>query len=346
MIRRADDDGPVLVTGPGGFLGAAIVAALLARGRCVRGFSRSEPPGLTRLNVAFVRGDVADAEALDRACRGAAAVFHTAAKPPPWGRRRDYERTNVLGTRNVIAACRRHGVRRLVYTSSPSVVFHGGDLEGVDESHPYPARHLADYPATKAEAERAVVAAGKEGGLRTIVLRPHQIWGPGDPHFLPRLVRRARRLRRIGDGHNRVDTTFIDDAAEAHLLAEQALAANASLSGRIFFISGGDPVPAWEMIDRLLGAAGFPPVRGAMSLAAARRLGRACEWIWRGLALPGEPPLTRFVATALGTSHWFDIAAARRDLGYRPAVSIAEGLERLARRLREEAGHRGHGGTP
>ncbi|MEJ5359633.1 MAG: NAD-dependent epimerase/dehydratase family protein [Desulfobacterales bacterium] len=333
-----NDGEPVLVTGPGGFLGSALVSALVARGRRVRGFSRSAPPGLSRLPIEFLQGDLADLEAVDRACRGVAVVFHTAAKPPPWGRRRDYVRTNVIGTRNVIAACRRHGVRRLIHTSSPSVVFTGGDLEGVDESAPYPPRYNADYPATKAEAERAVIAAGKEGALRTIVLRPHQIWGPGDPHFVPRLLRRARRLRRIGEGKNLVDTTFIEDAAEAHLLADRALAENAALSGRVFFISQGEPLPAWEMIDRILNAAGLPPVRGAMSLAAARRLGWICEWLWRGLALPGEPPLTRFVAEALGTAHWFDISAARRDLGYRPRVSVAQGLERLARSLNSAGG--------
>ncbi len=337
-MNRCGDE-PILVTGPGGFLGSALVSALLARGRKVRGFSRSKPPGLSRLPVRFLPGDLADPEAVNRACRGVEVVFHTAAKPPPWGRRRDYVRTNVRGTRNVIDACLRHGVRRLIYTSSPSVVFNGRDLEGVDESAPYPARYNADYPATKAEAERAVIAAGKAGDLRTIVLRPHQIWGPGDPHFLPRLLRRAHRLRRIGDGKNLVDTTFIDDAVEAHLLADRALAENPALSGRVFFISQGEPLPAWEMIDRILNAAGRPPVQGSISLVAARRIGWVCEWLWRGLALPGEPPLTRFVAEALGTAHWFDLSAARRDLGYRPRVSVAQGLERLARFLRPGNGN-------
>jgi nucleoside-diphosphate-sugar epimerase len=319
----------VLVTGGGGFLGSAIVRALIARGDAVRSFSRRPQPGLAALGVEHRQGDIADPEALAAAAAGVDVVFHTAAKPPPWGRRRDYERINVRGTRNVIAACRRAGVPRLVHTSTPSVVFDGSDLEGVDESRPYAARYTAEYPRTKAIAEREVAAAGAAGGLLTVALRPHQIWGPGDPHFAPRIIARARRLRRIGDGKNRVDTTFIDDAARAHLLAADALRENPAVSGRVYFISQGEPVPAWEMVDAILSAAGLPPVRGRISHRAARLIGWCAEMIYAGLRLPGEPPMTRFVADALAKSHWFDIGAARRDLGYRPAVTTAQGLERL-----------------
>jgi len=257
-------------------------------------------------------------------------VHHTAAKPPPWGRPRDYHRVNVVGTGNVIAACRRSGVGRLVHTSTPSVVFTGRDLEGVDESTPYPERYPTAYARTKAAAERAVVRAGATGELATICLRPHEIWGPGDPHFAPRIVARASRLRRIGDGRNLVDTTYIDNAAEAHLLAADRLRADPRLSGRVYFISQGEPVAVWDMIDAILKAAGRPPVRGRVSHRVARLLGWACETVYAGLKLPGEPPMTRFVADALARHHWFDIGAARRDLSYTPRVSTAEGLERLA----------------
>lgn len=328
----------VLVTGGGGFLGSAIVRALVARGDVVRSFSRRPRPELVALGVAHLCGDVADLEALSSAAQGVDVVIHTAAKPPPWGRRREYETTNVQGTLNVIAACRRRSVGRLVHTSTPSVVFDGRDLEGVDESHPYPARYTADYPATKAAAEKAVVAAGAGAGLLTIALRPHQIWGPGDPHFTPRLIARARRLRRIGNGKNRVDTTYIDDAAAAHLLAADRLRENPALSGRVYFISQGEPVAAWEMIDRILAAAGLPPVRGRIPYRVARLLGWLCEKIFAVLRLPGEPPMTRFLAEALAKSHWFDIGAARRDLGYRPQVSTAEGLARLQAYLSSRKG--------
>lgn len=320
----------VLVTGGGGFLGSAVVRRLVTRGDRVRSFSRRTYPELKALGVEQVPGDIVDAEALERACAGADVVHHTAAKAPPWGAPEEYRRINVSGTLNVIAACRRCAVARLVHTSTPSVVFDGRDLEGVDESTPYPERYTAPYPLTKAEAEKAVVQAGNEGPLRTICLRPHEIWGPRDPHFAPRILARAHRLRRIGDGRNRVDTTYIDNAAEAHVLAADRLRADPTLSGRVYFISQGEPVPVWDMIDAILKAAGRPPVRGRVSHRLARAAGWACEAAYGILRLPGEPPMTRFVADALAKSHWFDIGRARRELGYVPRVSTEEGLVRLS----------------
>ena len=234
----------------------------------------------------------------------------------------------MTGTENVIAACRSHGIARLIYTSSPSVVFDGTDMEGVDESAPYPQTYHAHYPATKALAERQVLGAAGDG-LHTITLRPHLIWGPEDNHLVPRIIARANRLRRIGTGQNRVDTIYIDNAADAHILAADRLLENPSLSGNVYFISQDDPVPAWDMVDWILAAAGRDPVRGTVSLRTARTVGTVLETLYRWLSLSAEPPMTRFVAEELATAHWFDISAAKRDLGYRPAVSIQEGLERL-----------------
>jgi nucleoside-diphosphate-sugar epimerase len=327
----------VLVTGGGGFLGRAVVRAFAARGDRVRSFSRRRHAELEELGIEQMCGDIADAGALERAFAGMDVVFHTAAKPPPWGDSDDYHRTNVRGTHNVITACRRKNVPRLVYTSTPSVVFDGRDIEGADESAPYPERHTTAYAATKALAEQAVIRAADDR-LLTIVLRPHQIWGPEDPHFVPRIIARAHRLRRIGDGRNRIDTTYIDNAAEAHLLAADALKANPDLSGRVYFISQGEPVPAWDMIDAILKAAGLGPVRGHVPHRWARTLALVLEKIYAWLGLAGEPPMTRFVADALATSHWFDIGAARRDLGYAPTVSTAEGLRRLEAWLRRQEG--------
>jgi nucleoside-diphosphate-sugar epimerase len=338
MTRTGHVPESVLVTGGGGFLGLAIVRALAARGDRVRSYSRSAHAELEALGIEQVCGDIADRRTLEDACTGMEAVFHTAAKPPPWGRTADYHRTNVRGTQNVIAACRNARVPRLIHTSTPSVIFDGRDLEGVDESVPYPARHTAAYAATKALAEQAVVAAADDR-LRTIVLRPHEIWGPGDPHFAPRIIARAGRLRRIGSGRNLVDTTYIDNAAEAHVLAADALKANPGLSGRVYFISQGEPIPAWDMIDAILKAAGLGPVRGRVPHRLARTMGLVFEKLYEWLPLPGEPPLTRFVADALARSHWFDIGAARRDLGYAPTVSTADGLRRLAAWLQREGGN-------
>jgi nucleoside-diphosphate-sugar epimerase len=337
MTLPAHTPESVLVTGGGGFLGLAIVRALTARGDRVRSYSRSAHAELQALGIEQVCGDIADLQALERACAGMEAVFHTAAKPPPWGRTVDYHRTDVLGTKNVIAACRDTRVPRLIHTSTPSVVFDGRELEGVDESAPYPARHTAAYAATKALAEQTVIAAAADR-LRTIVLRPHEIWGPGDPHFAPRIIARAGRLRRIGSGRNLVDTTYIDNAAEAHLLAADALRDNPSLSGRVYFISQGEPIPAWDMIDAILRAAGRGPVKGHVPHRLAWTMGLVFEKLYTWLRLAGEPPMTRFVADALTKSHWFDIGAARRDLGYAPKVTTAEGLRRLEAWLNRQEG--------
>jgi nucleoside-diphosphate-sugar epimerase len=323
---------PILVTGGGGFLGGALVGMLTARGAAVRSFSRSRHKRLDRLGVEQFQGDLGDRETLAKACRGVELVFHVAAKTGVWGPYRDFHQTNVVGTQNVIAACRATGVRRLVYTSSPSVVFDGGDMEGVDESVPYPAGYLAHYPRTKAMAEQLVRHAGRRG-LRTIALRPHLIWGPGDNHLVPRIIQRARRLRIVGRGRNKVDTTYVDNAAHAHILAAAKLDRRPDLSGRVYFISQDAPVVLWDMVNAILAAADLPPVERAVSLKTARRAGFLLEWIYRVLRLPGEPPMTRFVAEELASAHWFDLRAAREDLGYRPTVSTEEGLRRLRRWL-------------
>ncbi len=325
----------VLVTGGGGFLGGAIVRQLVEMGATVRSFSRRKYPHLDRLGVEQHQGDLSDARAVENACRDVETVFHTAAKAGVWGACADYYRANVLGTRHVLAACRAMGVARLIHTSSPSVVFASGDMEGVDESVPYPSVYHAHYPRTKAVAEQEVRAAARQG-LPAIILRPHLIWGPGDPHIAPRLIARAHRLRRIGTGRNKVDTIYIDNAATAHLLADQALKNNPTLSGKVYFISQGEPIALWQMIDRILQAGGKPPLQKSISPAAAVALGAVCEGIYTFFRLKGEPPMTRFVAREMSTAHWFNIEAARRDLGYAPRVSIDQGMENLARWLRNQ----------
>lgn len=331
QINRKKTNRPprLLVTGGGGFLGGAIVRALIRQGESVRSFSRGFYPDLEALGVEQVQGDLRDAEAVESACSGVETVFHTAAKAGVWGAERSFAATNVDGTRNVIEACRKQGVAQLIYTSSPSVVFDGSDMEGIDESAPYPARYLTHYPRTKAQAERMVRSAADEN-LKTIAMRPHLIWGPGDNHLVPRIIARARRLRRVGNGRNRVDTIYIDNAADAHLLAAEALRKDASLSGRVYFISQGKPIRLWEMVNAILAAGGLPPVRRSISPRTALCIGAVLEFCYRCLGIRAEPPMTRFVAKELATSHWFDISAARRDLGYAPRVSTEQGLQQLA----------------
>jgi nucleoside-diphosphate-sugar epimerase len=323
-----------LVTGGGGFLGGAIVRRLVERGDRVSSLARGRYPELEALGVEQHQGDVADAEVVRKAAAGCDVVFHVAAKAGVWGRYEDYHRANVVGTENVIAACRAHRVSRLVYTSSPSVVFDGRDQEGVNESVPYPKHFEAHYPRTKALAEQLGLAANGPI-LATVALRPHLIWGPGDNHLVPRILERGRagKLRRIGRHNKLIDTTYIDNAADAHLLAADRLALGSALAGKAYFLSQGEPVPLWDMVNRILAAGGVAPVTRSVPESVAYLAGTTCEVLYSVMRRRDEPPMTRFVARELSTAHWFDISAAKRDLGYEPRVSIDEGLRRLAEAL-------------
>ena len=334
------DSKPILVTGGGGFLGSAIVRMLRGRGAAVRSLARNHYPELNELGVAQYRGDVADPEAVGRATAGCSAVFHVAARAGLWGRYADYYRANVVGTQTVIAACRQNGVRRLIYTSSPSVVFTGEDLEGADESIPYAPRYDAAYPATKAIAEKLVLASN-DASLGTVSLRPHLIWGPGDNNILPRIFARARagRLFRIGNRNPLIDLTYIDNAAHAHVLAGDRLAPGSTIAGKAYFVAQGQPVPLWDMVNRFLSVAGLPPVSRSVPLALAVILGGAFEAVYTVFRLPGEPRMTRFLARELSTAHWYNLDAARRDLGYAPIVGIEEGLLRLGESLASQDDH-------
>ncbi len=326
----------VLVTGGTGFLGRRLVERLLAEGRAVSVLGRTPAPDLEKRGVRFIRASLDDAPAVTAACAGVGTLFHTAAKVGVWGRYDDFFRTNVLGTRALLAGCRAHGVAHFVYTSTPSVVYNGQSLANADESLPLTTDCPSPYPLTKAIAEREVLAANS-AALRTVALRPHLIWGVGDPHLVPRVLARARsgRLRIVGDGKNRVDMVHVENAVDAHLLAEQALARTDSpAAGRAFFITNGEPVVLWNWINDLLRALGQAPVTKKISLSAASTIGAVCETLWRALPVSTEPPMTRFIAAELAKDHWFNLTAARRDLGYTPKISMANGTANLVKHLR------------
>lgn len=306
----------------------------LARGDRVRALVRREDPALRDLGVEQRLGDLRDAEAVRAACSGVEVVQHVAGLAGIWGPWRDYFAVNVRGTENVLSGCMRHGVGRLVFTSSPSVTFDGRPQEGINESAPYPSRWLCHYPHSKALAEQ-IVRAAANNSFRTCSLRPHLIWGPRDQHLIPRLLARARRgqLRRIGDGTNRIDMVYVENAAAAQLLAADALDARPEISGRAYFISQGEPVNCWQWIDEILDLAGLPPVARSLSLRTAYALGATLEAVHTVLRIRSEPRMTRFLAAQLGVSHYFSIARAQADLHYRPRVPTVEGMKRLAASL-------------
>lgn len=333
-----------LVTGAGGFLGLYLTEALLRNGDSVRAVCRGSYPELEGLGVEVFRVDLGKAdegkeeENLLRACDGVETIFHVAAISgigEPWEK---YYRTNTLGTRNLLNAAKKSGVGRFVLTSSPSVTFAGEPQCGVDESAPYPEIWTAHYPHSKALAEKMILEANGKDGLLSCALRPHLIWGPRDKALIPRLIARARsgRLRRVGDGTNFVDMIYVENAAQAHVQAAEALKEGSPVCGRAYFLSQGTPVNCWEWINELLAIYDLPPVRRSISFKTARTVGTVCEKIWKLFRWESDPPMTRFLASQLAYSHYFDITRAREDFGYDPKISKSEGMEALRQEYLEK----------
>ncbi len=324
----------VLVTGGGGFLGSAICHQLLARGDEVIAYQRSASDELEKLGAKVVQASITDAEALSGSIEGTDAVIHTAAKAGIWGLYEDYFLANVTGTKNVISACHNNDVHKLVFTSSPSITHADGDIEGGDESMPYAEHYNSPYPATKALAEQMVMAANSPE-LHTVSLRPHLIWGPGDNHLLPKLLERVKNGKLKLPGPDKlIDTIYIDNAARAHLLALDRLQSKPEIvGGKTYFVSNDEPLSQRRIIGGLLKAAGLDVDIQPVSPRIAIAVGTLLETGWKLFRLKSEPPLTRWSAEHLSTAHWYDISAAKRDLGYTVEVSIDEGLEKLAASL-------------
>ncbi len=320
-----------LVTGGSGFLGRQVIAQLAARGERVAVLCRTRVPDLERLGVRPCQGDLRDRVATIEACRGIEIVIHVAGLAGIWGPWREYHATNVQGTLHVLEGCHRHGVGRLVFTSTPSVTFGGGNQANVDEHAPYPRRWLCHYSHSKALAEQSVLKSHRDGLLHTCAVRPHLVWGPGDRQLVPRLIERAKqgRLVRVGSGENLIDMTYVDNAALAHVLAADALAKAAPAGGEAYFISQGEPVRCWEWIDQLLNLAGVGTVSKSISSSLAYVAGGLYEAMYWATLRRSEPPMTRFLAKQLALDHYFRIDKAQYDLGYRPRVSTEEGMLRL-----------------
>jgi len=320
----------VLVTGGGGFIGMALIKRLIAEGHKVTSYSRREYPLHWALGISSIQADIGDLETLERACKGKDVVFHLAARIGIWGDYDDYHTTNVTGTFNVIKACRKVGVDRIVFTSSSAVVFDGSDLEGIDEAHPYPESHGSHLATTKAMAERLILEANSKE-LKTIALRPHLVWGPYDAHLIPGILKRvgSGRMRRIGDQEHFIDTTYIDNMVDALILAAEALESNPKAAGKALFITNGEPARVWDFINSIIQIAGHPPIHKKIPEKFALLAAGISEWFHKIFKIKSEPFMTRYAIRELITNHWFDISAAREILGYKPGVSYAEGFKHL-----------------
>jgi 2-alkyl-3-oxoalkanoate reductase len=323
-----------LVTGGGGFLGGAIVKALVKRGDEVKTIQRNNYSWHQDIGVESFKGDLTNQDDINQASKNCDVIFHVAAKAGVWGDYDEYYQANVVATKNVLEACKKNNIKYLVYTSTPSVVFDGTNEDGINESVPFVKEYFNAYQKTKAEAEQLVIKANNEE-LKTVSLRPHLIWGPGDPHLVPRVINRAKagRLKLVGNENNKVDSCYIDNATQAHLLALDCLKNSGVCAGKVYFISNDEPLGMSELINKILAAAELPPVNKKIPERLAYIVGTILEKIYTLLNIKEEPIMTRFVARQLSTSHWFDLTAAKKDLGYQATISIDEGMQRLKQSL-------------
>jgi nucleoside-diphosphate-sugar epimerase len=320
----------VLVTGGSGFIGGALIKDLARKGIETVTICRGKHPHIDKFGAIHFQGDIRNQQLVNDAAKGCDVVFHVAAKAGIWGAWKDYYSINVTGTENIFHACRVNKIPALVYTSTPSVVFNGQDITGADETIPYAENFLCHYAHTKAIAEQKVLAANSNG-LRTVALRPHLVWGPGDTNLIPRLLDRGRRgvLKQVGDGQNLVAISYIDNVVAAHLLAAENLEKNGSAAGKAYFVSQGEPVNLWQWINDLFARLQIPPVSSKISFNKAYVAGLAMETVYGVLRIKREPLMTRFLAEQLAKSHWFSMHNAKGDFGYEPIISTEEGLDRL-----------------
>jgi 2-alkyl-3-oxoalkanoate reductase len=324
----------ILVTGGGGFLGKHVCKTLLQNGFNVRSYSRKAYPKLEALGVEYYQGDLNSENDLYQASIPCQGIIHCAAKAGVWGKKADYENTNFLGTKNVVEVAKKLSIP-LVYTSTPSVVFNGQDILGEDESLPYAKKTYCHYVSSKIKAESYVLQNAQQKNIRAIALRPHLIWGPGDPHILPRLRKKSQKnsLVQIGDAKNLVDTIYVENAAWAHLLALQSLLDSDKFSGKSYFLGQKSPVFLWDFIYNLLSACGETPIKRKISLRLSYFLGSLYEFIYKTIPwlAKKEPPLTRFVALQLTHSHYFSHSNIIKDLGFSPKVTTKEGLDLVSK---------------
>ncbi|TDJ05693.1 MAG: NAD-dependent epimerase/dehydratase family protein, partial [Deltaproteobacteria bacterium] len=300
---------------------------LLGKGHELYSFSRSDHLFYKEQGITWFQGDICDFETLKKAVSGMNVVFHTASKVSPWGRWEDFYSINVMGTKNTILACQEEGVKKLIYTSSPSVVFGKNDLKGADESTPYPKKFIANYGKSKAMAEESILNSHGKKDLATVALRPHLIFGEEDPHLIPRLLK--KKLFQVGNGDNMVDVIYVENAADAHILAMEKLSIASPIGGKAYFLGQEKPIPLWDFIGAILKGVGRDPIKKKISLKFAYNLGLMFEKIYQTLGIyKKEPPITRFVALQLGKHHYFDHTNAEKDLGYHPQVNLKNAIER------------------
>ncbi|HEV7401013.1 MAG TPA: NAD-dependent epimerase/dehydratase family protein [Solirubrobacterales bacterium] len=280
------------VTGGSGFIGGKLVQRLVAEGHPVRALARSDAAAerVAALGAEPVRGELGDRASLAAGAAGCDVAFHLAAHLGEWGPWEDFERGNVEGTQNALAACAEAGVKRFVHCGTEAALMAGEPLVGVDETAPLRPDSRAPYPATKAKAEQSVRAASRDG-FETVVVRPRFVWGKGDTTLLPGMVEtvEAGRFAWVGGGRNVTDTAHVDNVVAGLILAVEK-----GRAGEAYFVTDGEPVVFREFVSAMLRTQGVEPPDRSLPAWIAAPMARVCELAWKVLPLKGDPPMTRF----------------------------------------------------
>ena len=335
QIDQSESSGTVLVTGGNGFIGSAIASGYAKKGRPVRVVDRQSDA--TCEGVAFEKLDLTDYEAVEHACREAETVIHCASLVQTRNNARDAVwATNFGGTQNVIAACRKQQVARLIYVSSASVVYDGRDVEDGDESLPYATSASSAYVESKIAAEKAVLAFASDGSTRACALRPHLVFGPGDNRLIPNFLARRGRMREVGNRSCLSDFLYIDNFVDAVQAADAHMVHDPEISGEAFFITNGEPLAFFEFVERVLEATGHPAIVGRVPAWIAYLAATCVELYYQLIsrAIIPEDGVSRFAIRYLTTHHYFCSKKAQERLNWSPRVPIDVGIERTAEYLR------------
>lgn len=325
---NSNNKNKVLITGGGGFLGRNIAKLLISKNYEVYSFQRNYYPELEKLGVKQIIGDLLNFDQIRLALTDIKSVIHTASKVGMNGSFDDFYKANFIGTKNLIISMKEMGIKNLVYTSTPSVVFGKDDLNFVDESTPYPKKFLSHYAHTKKLAEEYVLQSIDENFF-AVALRPHLIFGPGDTNLIPRVIeaRKKNKLKIVGDGKNLVDVIYVENAAYAHYLALEKL--SNKISGHAYFIGQG-PVNLWTFTNQILLHFNLTSVDQKIPLNVAYTMGFLIESVLNIFKLNHiHPPMSRFIALQLGKSHYFNHDRATKELGFFNNISIQDGIKSL-----------------
>lgn len=322
----------VLVTGATGFLGKYVVEELVEHGYQVRAFGRNRAIGQSLVNasVTFIQGDLTNQEDLTKACQEMDMVVHAGALSTVWGPWEDFYQTNVLGTKYVLEACREANIERLVYVSSPSIYAAPRDQLDIKESDAPQENSLNNYIRSKLASEKLFK---DYPDVSSVILRPRGLFGIGDTSILPRVLNLSQKIGipLIGDGRQLMDMTCVENVALAIRLALETPQA----AGEVYNITNGEPRTFRDLIEETLRGLGYPIRYRKIPAPLVCAISSSLEFIYKSLKLKGEPALTRYTYYLLRYSQTLDISKAERDLGYRPKITISEGIEQYVQDYRK-----------